>query len=140
MLFRVCYGDTSTYKILGNQVNFKFGDFLNKKKYLLNIHNVLLPKLRISMQNYKYTGENIFNIQLLIYKLEYTNKLIKSINTRFSLKKLGVTNKLITTNINNLNLGYNNTLPLSMDLDIYKNKLKLKYNNGFITFVFINGK
>lgn len=140
MLFRVCYGDTSTYKMLGDQVNFEFGDFLDKKEYLLDIHNVLLPRLRISMQDYKYTGEDISDIQLLIYKLEYTDKLIRSINTRFSLKKLGVTNKLITTNINNLDLGYNNTLPLSMDLGIYKNKLELKYNNGFITFVFINGK
>lgn len=139
ILFRVCYGDDPTYKMLDDQVNLEFGDLLDKKEYLLDIQTVLLVRLRTSMFDYKYTGEDISDIQLLIYKLEYTDKLIRSINTRFSLKKMGVTNNLITTNIKSLDLGYNNILPLSMDLGVYKNKLELKCNNGFITFVLING-
>ena len=139
ILFRVCYGDDISYKMLGDQVNLEFGDILDKKEHLLDIQTVLLSRLRTSMFDYKYTGEDISDIQLLIYKLEYTDKLIRSINTRFSLKKMGITNNLITTNIKSLDLGYNNILPLSMDLGVYKNKLQLKCNNGFITFVFIKG-
>ena len=89
LLFRVCFGDNSSYKMLGNQVNFEFGDLLDKKEYLLDIQSVLLPRLQISMQDYKYNGDDISDIQLLVYKLHYTDKIVRSINSRFSLKKNG---------------------------------------------------
>ena len=52
---------------------------------------------------------------------------------------MGVSNKLITTNTSNLDLGYNNILPLSMDLGVYKNKLDVRSSDSG-TSVFINGK
>lgn len=63
ILFRVCYGDDSAYKMLGDQVNLEFNDFLN-------VQTILLARLRTSMYNYKYTSEDISDIQLLIYKLK----------------------------------------------------------------------
>ena len=140
ILLRVCFGNNYGYKMLGDQVNFEFGDLLDKKEYILEIQTILISRLRISMQDYKYNGDDISDIQLLIYKLYYTDKIVKGNNSRFSLKNIGVSNKLIETNINNLDLAYNNVLPLTMDLGIYKNKLEFKSENGFLTVILIKDK
>ncbi len=140
LLFRVCFGNTPTFKMLGNQVNFEFDHLTHKKDSLENLHNIIILRLETSLLNYNYSGGDIIAIQLLIYKVEYTDKLIKYKPDIFSLRKVGISNKLTSITSNKLDLGYNKVLPQTMDLDFYKNKLEVKSDSGFITGILINGQ
>lgn len=64
--------------MLGPQFGFYLPDSTLKMDYFLSFHNNLLFRLETSMLNYDYTGDDVITVQLLIYKVEYTENIIKS--------------------------------------------------------------
>ena len=94
------------------------------------------------MLSYNYTGDEIITVQLLVYKVEYNDKIIKSPESIFTLKTLGLNKYLADITIDKTKLGYNKLLPLTMDKNDYKNKLvetKAIISNGSVESVSING-
>jgi hypothetical protein len=140
ILFRVCFGSTTTFRMLGSQLAYNLEGVLDKSTYLDQLHDNILLRLETSMLNYNFSGEDIIAVQLLAYQVEYTDKVIKKIHDEFSLKKLGLSYDLSNMNISTLNLGYNKLLPPTMNLDEYKTKLETSSNNGLVTSILIKDK
>lgn len=110
--------------------------------FLKNFHDNILFRLETSMLNYNFTGDEVITIQFLIYNVQYNKNIIKSLEIIFILNNLGLSEDLANTTIENIKLGYNKLLPLTMNIIDYNSKLlQLKpiINNGFILIVFING-
>nr|YP_009379212.1 DNA polymerase type B2 [Leptogium hirsutum]ARQ27106.1 DNA polymerase type B2 [Leptogium hirsutum] len=125
ILFRVCFGDSAKFKMLGSQLSFDVNDPSLKLDYLYQLHNNILTRLETSMLNYNFTGDDIITIQFLIYKVYYNEKIIKSPQNIFTLNKLGLNKDLVDTTIDKINLGYNKLLPLSMEISDYDKLVEL---------------
>lgn len=74
ILFRVCYGDAISFIMLGNQVAFHTSyDPIVMQDKLTNLSDLIIYRLKASMDQYGYKGEEITTIQLLVYKVSFTD-------------------------------------------------------------------
>lgn len=101
ILFRVCFGNTARFSMLGPQFGFYVSDSTMRFDFLQNFHNNILFRLETSMLNYNYTGDDIITVQLLIYNVQYNENIIKSPESIFTLKTLGLNKDLADTTIEN---------------------------------------
>lgn len=124
VLFRVCFGTHPSFKMLGSQFGL---DYVNTDDVLLlhkNLHNNLLLRLESSMTNYNFNGDEIIVIQLLLFKVEYTDTVHKSMD--LTIKTLGYNKDLLDVNQSNVNSVFNKVLPHNMDLSNYGTELETK--------------
>ena len=133
ILLRVCFGTRSSYKMLGNQIGLDYVNSSNTTELYNNLHDNLLLRLEWSMINYNFNGDEIILIQLLAYKVEYTDVIHKSLY--LSIKALGYNKDLIEFNKNKVDIVFNKVLPPTMDLSKYGNRLDTKVENGNIKSV-----
>lgn len=120
-LFRVCYGGDATFKMLGFQVGFYIKENWDVNQYLLSMHDLMKLRIESSMHDYGYSGNDIISIQILVYKVNYTENVIKSYNI-FNTDNLDF--DLVDTPKYKMNLVGHKILPLSMDLSLYGNSLE----------------
>lgn len=140
LLFRVCYGSKTSYKMLGNQLNFQIVDSPDKNEVFKRLHENIISRLDNSMLSYKYNENDLISIQFLVYTVLYTDKVVKNISNKFNSNKLGVNKDLVVDTNKRLDLGYNKLLPLTMDLQLYNNKIDTTCSEGSIKSVLINEK
>lgn len=133
ILFRVCFGDQPSFKMLGNQIGLDYVNSSNITELYNNLHDNLLLRLESSMINYNFSGDQIIIIQLLAYKVEYTDVVHKSLD--LSIKALGYHKDLIDSNKNKVDSVFNKVLPPTMDLSNYGNRLDTVVENGNIKSV-----
>lgn len=59
-MFRVCYGDSSTYKMLGRQYALAISDYTQNFATLTELHNLRVTRLVVSMDEYNYIENDIY--------------------------------------------------------------------------------
>ena len=138
ILFRVCFGTHPTYKMLGRQLGFFITDISTKIYDFENLQDNITKRLESSMTEYRYTGDDVNSVQLLIYKVYYTDNIIKSLDNVFSLNSLGEKKDLVDITNKSSDLGFNKLLPSTMNLSHYLNTVPVKTENGLIKSIFIN--
>ncbi len=130
ILFRVCFGSHPSYKMLGNQIGLNYQDCDNIYYLHTNLHDNLLLRLEFSMTNYNFKSDNIITIQLLAYKVEYTNTVQKKAKLDLTLNNLGENKDLVDGSKTIVDSAFNKILPVSMDLAKYGNPLKTNVSDG----------
>lgn len=133
LLFKVCFGTNPSYKMLGNQIGIDYISNQDITSLHLNLHDNLLFRLESSMLNYNFNGDEIVLIQVLAYKVEYSDVIHKKID--LGIESLGYHKDLIDTRISNINKVFNKVLPQTMDLSKYGNQLETKAEGGVITSI-----
>ena len=137
MLFRVCYDVEPTFKMLGNQLNFEVDNTSNKSFVFKQLYDNIILRLENSILHYKYTGDDIIAIQLLVYNVTYTDNVIKKIGSKFNIKNLDISNDLVVTNKSLINLGYNKLLPPSLNTEEYYHKVQTLSSDGYIKSILV---
>nr|YP_008965382.1 hypothetical protein [Rhynchosporium commune]AHC02352.1 hypothetical protein [Rhynchosporium commune] len=125
VLFRVCYGNTSVYKMLGCQYALSISDYTHNYADLSSLHLTLLFRLNHSMDEYKYTADSISSIQIIAYKVRYTEEVSKLYSNSYNIDNLGHNIDLMDLPKNDLKLVDFIILPLTMDLNKYSTPLYL---------------
>ena len=138
VLVRVCFGYDATFRMLGKQIGFLIDDPSTKGIRFLELHNNVLFRLDSSMLNYNFTGDHIITLQLLFYKLQYTDKIIKNVNNPITHGLLGDNKDLANVSKKTFDLECNNLIPLTMNIKDYPPKLHTVAKDGLIKSVFIN--
>lgn len=82
------------------------------------------------MTNYNFKSDNIITIQLLAYKVEYTNTVQKKAKLDLTLNNLGENKDLVDGSKTIVDSAFNKILPVSMDLAKYGNPLKTNVSDG----------
>nr|YP_009529237.1 DNA polymerase type B2 [Cladonia subtenuis]AXX76245.1 DNA polymerase type B2 [Cladonia subtenuis]WBP63544.1 DNA polymerase type B2 [Cladonia subtenuis] len=120
MLLKVCYGNAQTFKMLGEQIPCIFIG----PSYVSSLCDIIKDRLENSMLVYDYRHEDVSFIQLLIYKVDYTDKVKKASKGGSSPPADSSDNTdLINLSKFNSRLVLNKLVPLSMDLSDYKKGL-----------------
>nr|YP_008965389.1 hypothetical protein [Rhynchobrunnera orthospora]AHC02392.1 hypothetical protein [Rhynchobrunnera orthospora] len=145
LMFRVCYGDTSVYKMLGNQYVLAIPDSTDNIVFLSDLHDLLTERLALSMDEYHYNENYITTIQIRGFKVTYSIEAPKLYNNRFNIDNLGHNSDLIDVPKSILNLVGRNILPLTMDLKKYGNRISsddvvIDVNTNTIKHIWIKGK
>ena len=81
------------------------------------------------MLNYNFSGDDLISVQLILFEVNYTDKVVKPLNKSFTIKNIEHNKDLLDISNEKTNLAYNNIIPLSMDIYDYNNKLKINTDN-----------
>lgn len=125
ILFRVCFGSHPSYKMLGNQIGLCYTDSQDIDFLYISLHDNLLLRLESSMINYNFNDDDIITIQLLAYKVVYTNDIQKSIKPLLTLDNLGHNKDLVESNKTKIDSVFSRVLPPNMDLSKYGNPIQV---------------
>lgn len=61
------------YKMLGSQIGFHMPDQARNKEYIVNLQTLLMDRIEHSMVSYNYHASAIVAIQIMAYKVTYTD-------------------------------------------------------------------
>lgn len=129
LVFRICYGNDSTFKMLGNQYHLVIPNEPKKLKCLRDLYNLMKTRLAVSKAaNYKYNGQDVISIQILVYKVTYSDAFVeqpKELYKKFN--KDNVNKNIINTPLKALNLVDYKVLPLTMYFTKYGQQLYDSY-------------
>ena len=129
VVFRVCFGSDAIFKMMGKQFAFMIKDNSSRESTLENLQKNILFRLETSMLNYNFSGDDLISVQLILFEVNYTDKVVKPLNKSFTIKNLEHNKDLLDISNEKTNLAYNNIIPLSMDIYDYNNKLKINTDN-----------
>ena len=104
------------------------------------LHDMLLARLNDSMSNYSYSGDDIIRIQLLVYKVEYTDNVMEKPKLDLSLNNIGKNKDLIDVSKTKIDLVFDKAITPTMDLDKYGKQLNVVMDNGNIKSVLFKDK
>ena len=128
--YKYCANFSSKYlgKSYSNQISLNFK----------NTDDNLLLRVESSMTNYNFNGDDIIAIQLLVYKVEYTDTVNKSLD--LSLSNLGYNKDLLDLGKTKFDLVFNKILPKTMDVNKFGNELEIDVKNNEIKSVLVDNK
>lgn len=121
--------------MLGNQIGLNYEDCQDFDSLHQYLHDNLILRLEFSITNYNFSGDDVITIQLLAYKVEYTNAVQKDAKLDFSLNNLAQNKDLINASKTKVDLVFNKILPPTMDLTMYSSRLNVISDQGKIKSV-----
>jgi hypothetical protein len=111
--------------MLGRQYGLAISDYTLNFSSLSELHNLLIDRLRESMDEYKYTSDSISSIQIIAYKVRYTEGVTPLYTNMYNKDNLGHNIDLIDIPKNHVSLVDYKILPLTMDLNKYRTTLNM---------------
>jgi hypothetical protein len=122
ILIRVCYGETVTFKMLGFQYTFRNShDPIVMRNRVNYLSQVIIGRLKTSMDEYTYNLGEISTIQLIVYRVDSIPELVKA-PYNFNLSELDNSEKeLLDTAKYKLDLAFKRLIPATMDEKLYNN-------------------
>lgn len=140
ILFRVCFALHPSYKMLGNQIGLNYEECQDSDSLHQYLHNNLFLRLESSITNYNFSADDVITIQLLAFKVDYSNTVLKDVKLDFSLNNLAQNKDLINVSKTKVDLVFNKILPPTMDLTMYGSRLDVTSDNGKIKSVSFNNE
>ena len=124
ILIRVCYGSNVIFKMLGVQYTFRNSyDPIVMKDRVKELSEVIIYRLKVSMDEYDYNREDINTIHLVVYRVDPIPELTKT-PYNYHLSELDNSEKdLLDTAKYKLELAFKKLIPLAatMDEKLYNN-------------------
>jgi len=138
VITRVCFinkdissDNVTDWRTLGDQIRISHDpDF---KNYVYSYVNVIRERLSVSMEFYDFKESQLQGIQILLYKVDYTDTVVAKEN--INLKSLGVHKELV--NVSSINKGFK-YLPLTLSKKNFGNSLKKSITNNVVNNVVLN--
>jgi hypothetical protein len=122
--------------MLGSQFTLNMPNQVDNSKYLRELHELMMARLSMSMQTYIYDLDDISSLQILAFKVSYTDSIKpKGFTKLFNKDMLGVHSKLINTPKYKLDLIDNKVLANTMELNTYGSIMSDSKKDDFISKV-----
>ena len=130
--------------MLGNQIGLNYEECQDSDSLHQYLHNNLFLRLESSITNYNFSADDVITIQLLAFKVEYSNTVLKDVKLDFSLNNLAQNKDLI--NVSKTKDNYLGLLPVRFKEGIimpngqwsgsyFSEQLKFASLNGYDMFV-----
>ena len=138
IITRVCFinkdfisDDVTDWKTLGDQIGISYDhDFKNNVSSYIK---VISERLSVCMELYDFKEYQIQGIQILLYKVDYTDIVVPKEN--INLKSLGVHKELV--NVSSINKGFK-YLPLTLNKKDFGNSLKKNIANNVVNNIVLD--
>lgn len=136
ILIRVCYinnSEVTDWRTLGDQMGFICVTTNDMFNYFKQFHKIVLDRLEYAISLYDIKDQDVVGMQLMIYKVDYTNIVVKK--QMFSPKSLGPHKELI--NISKVSNALNRAIPLTMEMDKFGTLLQKNVINGKVDSIIL---